>query len=732
MQYQIISADPHWNCSVQEEPHVLLPVATRQGSAKSFNRIDLCIDLKDLIDPSARVLCGASEMGGRITRHMLDASIPLNTALWIMFQTPDQQFLLFGTASWRIFTCDLMAKTDVLTIRYYGDFKEFQAGQSLELEEIFFVKGQSEHEVLTRYADYVAEKRVPRLNLHNWKGWGSWDYYTSEFTEKNLLENINEMVKIYPETDILQIDDGYCIGGDWQDIDRKKLPRGLAPLVDDLKKRGIKTGIWMAPFLVNKKSKIALEHPDWFLKNANGSIYCFNGGASQLLDYSQDEVVDYIRQCIRYFIRAGIAYLKLDFLAFGTYPLRSKNPMTPYERIHRCLGAIREEAGKDTYLLGCSAVFGPCVGHVDGMRTGPDIGPGATSVCMTAGCCMASYPFHRKWFQCDTDYLIVRGKGMKDEEAASCKSGVLSDEQAQTWADFLTLTGSTLLASDKLSILSEERRQLLRSVFRNAGENREYVVLDPGSGGMEGFPSMIYSNGRLGVFNLSNEEKTLILPDKTGITLPPVSSGMIHDFVWDGGNISAGNTPLQSLESTLEPFCSGQNATPVSIDSAANAILCSKRGIADGIMDGIFAPLLGNVTLQNVPFTVTDHVICVANNEQFRKIQIPVHRRISTCYLLHAAAYPTSGQWITYTVHFADGSSLEFPVNASENMLVADYHYASPWQTEATRLAWTDPIRGRGVYVIRLSLPRVQEVTGIEIGRPAQMGTHMVLALSCV
>ena len=291
--------------------------------------------------------------------------------------------------------------------------------------------------------------------------------------------------------------------------------------------------------MANKKSRVAQEHPDWFLKNYDGSTYCFNGGEIHIFDYSKDEVVDYIRQCIRKFIRDGIEYLKLDFLACGTYPLLSANPMTPYERIHRCLSAIREEAGENTYLLGCSAVFGPCIGHVDGMRTGPDIGPAPISVCMTAGCCMASYPFHRKWFQCDTDYLILRGEGMSDQQVAPCKRGALQESHAKVWADFFTLTGSTLLAADKISILSPERKEMLRSAWQNAGENAAFTVLDPAAGGTEGFPAMVYSNGRLGIFNLSQEEKTFCIPGTDHkITLPPVSSQIIPDYHWDGNNVS--------------------------------------------------------------------------------------------------------------------------------------------------------------------------------------------------
>ncbi|MBR4885105.1 MAG: hypothetical protein IKZ33_07320, partial [Lentisphaeria bacterium] len=404
----------------------------------------------------------------------------------------------------------------------------------------------------------------------------------------------------------------------------------------------------------------------------------------------------------------------------------------PYERLHRCLDAIRKEAGETTYLLGCSAVFGPCVGHVDGMRTGPDIGPHDTSVCMTAGCCMASYPFHRKWFQCDTDYLVLRGKDMFDDEQAESKKGALPDTAAKTWADFLTLTGSTLLSSDKISLLSEQRRELLRSVWRDTEKNNSFIVLDPASGGTEGFPSMIYSGNKLGIFNLNGTEKTFHIPGRKPVTLAPAASLIIPDYVWDGRNIADPDANFLPLEDTLEHFNDCGNAVPIPLVSAANALLCSKRGAVEGIMEGIFSPLQGNVTLCGVPFSVADEVISLRHSTESQTVSIPVGKRVEKLFVLHTASYPTSGAWTTYTVNFADGTHREFPVNASTDRVVADYHYAQPWTSENTRLAWTDPVRGRGVYVMQLPLDKAAEVLSLNVCSPQKPGTHMLLALSAV
>jgi hypothetical protein len=49
--------------------------------------------------------------------------------------------------------------------------------------------------------------------------------------------------------------------------------------------------------------------------------------------------------------------------------------LTPAQRVRAGYDAIRRGAGDDTFLLGCGAPQGACIGVVDGMRIGPDVAP---------------------------------------------------------------------------------------------------------------------------------------------------------------------------------------------------------------------------------------------------------------------------------------------------------------------------------------------------------------------
>lgn len=69
------------------------------------------------------------------------------------------------------------------------------------------------------------------------------------------------------------IDDGWFIGrnddfgglGDWF-LDEKKYPNGLKPVIDAVKKLGMQFGIWVELEMINKRSKLYEQHPDWLLQ----------------------------------------------------------------------------------------------------------------------------------------------------------------------------------------------------------------------------------------------------------------------------------------------------------------------------------------------------------------------------------------------------------------------------------------------------------------------------------
>ena len=98
--------------------------------------------------------------------------------------------------------------------------------------------------------------------------------------------------------------------GDW-DVNKKKLPGGVKRLCDKVREMGLMFGIWLEPEMVNVKSRLYEEHPDWVLqipKNPHSE-----GRNQRILDLTRKEVQDFIiEKMSEVFSSADISYVKWD------------------------------------------------------------------------------------------------------------------------------------------------------------------------------------------------------------------------------------------------------------------------------------------------------------------------------------------------------------------------------------------------------------------------------------
>lgn len=118
--------------------------------------------------------------------------------------------------------------------------------------------------------------------------------------------------------EMLVLDDGWFEGrkddtsslGDWR-ADKERFPSGIPALAAKVKAKGLKFGIWFEPEMVNPKSQLFQDHPDWIL-HVPGRTPSL--GRNQLtLDLSRNEVVDYLFGQIDDILSCGdIDYVKWD------------------------------------------------------------------------------------------------------------------------------------------------------------------------------------------------------------------------------------------------------------------------------------------------------------------------------------------------------------------------------------------------------------------------------------
>lgn len=250
-------------------------------------------------------------------------------------------------------------------------------------------------------------------------------------------------------------------------------------------------------------------------------------------DYSHPGARRHISECIRV-IREdwGFPYFKIDFMRFGLNQeimknkpavkrIQSHDPtITDVERMRLGLQAMRDAVGPDNYLLGCSAVFGPCIGFVDGMRTGGDINPRFEAFSERCLGNLSHFYLSGKVFNGDADYLVFREAIDEDDKVskeATKHGGSLSMNDARMWADLNKLYGNCRLSGDNLTTLRPERRALVKEVFDFPAMD-ETVPLDlwrRASHKGDGFELILARRGSeiyLGVFNWSDDPKEYALP----------------------------------------------------------------------------------------------------------------------------------------------------------------------------------------------------------------------------
>ena len=106
--------------------------------------------------------------------------------------------------------------------------------------------------------------------------------------------------------------------GDWQP-NRKRLPNGLAPLAAEAVKHGVQFGIWMEPEMVNPKSELFDEHPDWVIHQSKRELELQRH--QLVLDLTRPAVQEFEWNTIQSILSVpDITYAKWDCNRYLTQP----------------------------------------------------------------------------------------------------------------------------------------------------------------------------------------------------------------------------------------------------------------------------------------------------------------------------------------------------------------------------------------------------------------------------
>ena len=314
-------------------------------------------------------------------------------------------------------------------------------------------------------------------------GWSSWYHFYAKVNAQDIHRNLQTAKTLRPELplQLIQIDDGFEKAlDDWFTF-KPTFPQGVAPLAKEIRAAGFTPGLWLAPYIIHRNSKLARKHPDWLLRgrfnkpvNAGFGLWdAFNTA----LDLTHPEALDYTRQVIHTAVHDwGFPYLKLDYLFAAVLPGRPHDPTRTRAQILRTgLQVLREAAGDETTILGCGCPLGPAIGLMDVMRIGADVSgrwrpayhglefffhnepdyPAARNAIQNT---LSRAFLHRRWWVNDPDALLLSPEKL------------LTLAEMHTLATVIVMSGGSFLISDNLPDLPPERLRIARSLLPIIGK----------------------------------------------------------------------------------------------------------------------------------------------------------------------------------------------------------------------------------------------------------------------
>jgi alpha-galactosidase len=550
-------AAPPWT-GIKVEVKADLPVTTTQTlsrQADGFDRLAITlansgqqplkieqvgvhIPVAERLTNDLEILYGGSSMGRTpVLRQNIGTQTKLSSShMYELVRLADGQYLLAGSLSWRIFMPNFTLKDQTITIWSDGEGRQLKPGESIDYEQIVLKRGDNWLHVLNQFGTAIAaENQIPRLKPADFKGWATWDYYGKVFTAEDIYGNMAVLNQLAPDANLIQIDGGWWTErGDYQQVRADLLPGGIKAIVARITAEGKIPGLHFDGFRGDANSEIFKSHPDYFLHDEDGKVIIEsrkqsdNSAGNIYFDYSHPGARAYIAECIRNMKENwGLRYFKVDFMRYGlkegildnnqtARSIKAYDPtITSVERFRLGMKTMREAMGPDIYFLGCSAIFGPCIGFVDGMRTGGDIFPVYDAFPERCLANLGNFYLSGKVFNGDADYLIFRAAADEDAKVSQSKNksgGSVTLNEAQMWADFNKLYGTARLQSDNLMTLRPERQALVKEVFQYPAMD-ETVPLDlwrHATKKGDGFELVLARKGQdvyLGVFNWGDTPK---------------------------------------------------------------------------------------------------------------------------------------------------------------------------------------------------------------------------------
>lgn len=353
-------------------------------------------------------------------------------------------------------------------------------------ETLLLFEGPGVDAQMRRWSQLVAAASPlpPRVPDRQITGWCSWYNLYATIDEANIREHLHVAAAFRDRNrvplEVFLIDDGFTPEmGDWLQV-KPQFPNGIQPLLAEAAALGFRPGLWIAPFMVGNRSRLAQEHPDWLVRDARtGAPFVemrFYGEFRwhkrseeyHILDVTHPEAAAYIAAVFRTWRHDwGARYFKTDFMHFGSghgpdEVIWHEPGLSRIEVWLRMGELIRTAIGEDALWMGCGCPLWASIGLVDAVRISRDVGV-AWDGEQSHSSLFRDLPLRTHangiLWQVDPDCILLRDK-----------YHYLSDAQVELAARAAAEAEGVLMTSDHLGELSDIRADLFSSMLRTAGD----------------------------------------------------------------------------------------------------------------------------------------------------------------------------------------------------------------------------------------------------------------------
>ena len=339
-----------------------------------------------------------------------------------------------------------------------------------------------------RWAQLLAARVGVRQRVPAPDGYCSWYRHYTKISDRQLRGDLEAVASAFGSTfPLFHVDDGYQSAvGDWLSPS-PAFPNGVRDLVPAIEARGLRAGLWVAPFFALANSEVARRHPDWLLRDARGRpvVGMWNAlwdlrHTVRVLDATHPEVVEHLVDVFRTLRGHGFSFFKLDFLYASMLPgQRRDRTVRSVEGARAALAAIRDAVGPDAFLLGCGCPVELAVGLVDATRSSGDVTPAWRQLAITRLIgrdfeTLGTYPArrnvvarsfqHRVLFENDPDCLFAYAPGNRLTRA---EGRLLLHTNAVAGGPLMFATSAADLDEEQVAYV-ERAREINREVAATA------------------------------------------------------------------------------------------------------------------------------------------------------------------------------------------------------------------------------------------------------------------------